>query len=50
MLWDELDGTRNTVTDTFDKFWIIPQHDIRETLAKTQQKIRRAVDMLSKAA
>ena len=49
-LRDDLDGMRNTVTDTFDKFWIIPEQDIRETLARTQRKIGRAVDMLKRAA
>jgi serine/threonine protein kinase len=35
---------------TFDQFWIIPEHNIRETLAKTEQKIGRAVEMLKRAA
>jgi hypothetical protein len=50
MLRDDLDGTRNVVTDTFDNFWIISERDIRDTLAKTQKKIGRAVDMLKRAA
>ncbi|MGE5734977.1 MAG: hypothetical protein ACM34E_07800 [Acidobacteriota bacterium] len=49
-LRDELDVARDAVTDTFHKFWIIPERDIRETLAATQQKIGRAVDMLKRAA
>ena len=49
-LRDDLDGARNTMSDTFEKFWIIPEHDIRETLARTHRRIKRAVDMLSRAA
>ena len=47
---DELDGTKAAISDTFDKFWIIPEHHIRETLGKTQQKIGRALKMLKRAA
>ena len=50
MLRDDLNGARNTLADTFDKFWIIPQHDIRETLARTQQKIGKLAQMLNRAA
>jgi hypothetical protein len=49
-LRDELNVTRNAVTDTFHKFWIIPEQDIRQTLAATQHKIGRAVEMLRRAA
>jgi hypothetical protein len=34
---------------TADRFWITSEQDIRKTLAKTEQKIGRAV-MLEKAA
>ena len=49
-LREDLDNTRNVMSDTVRKFWIISEHDIRKTLAKTEQKIGRAVNMLSKAA
>lgn len=50
MVRENLDATRNSVTDTFAKFWTTSEQDIRETLARTQQKIGRAVDMLKRAA
>jgi hypothetical protein len=46
---DDLEGTRTAVTDTFDKFWVIPEGDIREMLARTRRKIGRAVDMLKES-
>jgi hypothetical protein len=49
-LREDLDNTRNAMSDTVDKFWITSEHDIRDTLAKTQQKIGRAVNMLKKKA
>jgi hypothetical protein len=50
MIREDLDGTRNTMTDTVQDFWLIPEGDIRKTLARTQQKIGRAVDALKRAA
>jgi hypothetical protein len=50
MIREELEGTRNTVTDAVQDFWMTPEGDIRETLARTQQKIGRAVDALKRAA
>jgi hypothetical protein len=50
MIREHLDGTRNNVTDTVQDFWMIPEGDIREMLARTQQKIGRAVDALKRAA
>ncbi len=47
---EDLAGTQNAVSDTFKKFWTIPESHIRKTLAKTQQKIGRAVQLLQKAA
>ena len=47
---EDLDGTRNTVSETVQDFWIIPEGDIRETLTRTQHKIGRAVDALKRAA
>ncbi len=47
---NELDAAHDAVTDTFHKFWIIPDGEIRKTLAATQRKISRAVAMLKKAA
>jgi hypothetical protein len=49
-LRDQLDGMRNTVSDVHDNFWFISEQDIRETLAKTKQKLGRAVDVLERAA
>jgi hypothetical protein len=49
-LRDELDITRSAVTDAFHKFWIIPERDIRETLAATQREIGKVVDTLRRAA
>ncbi len=47
---DELDAAHDAVTDTFHKFWIIPEGEIRKRLAATQRKIGRAMAMLRKAA
>lgn len=49
-LQEELDRTRNAVTTAFEDFWVIPQFDLRETLAKTQKRIEKAVDVLKNAA
>ena len=50
MIREDLDGTRNMMSDTVQDFWIIPERDIRETLARTKQKIGRAVEALERAA
>lgn len=47
---EDLQGTRKAVTETVEKFWIIPDGDIRETLAQTEKKISRAVKVLEHAA
>lgn len=47
---EDLANTRDLMSDTVDNFWIESEHDIRERLAKTEQKIGRAVKMLAKAA
>ncbi len=47
---DELNAAHDAVTDTYHKFWIIPEGDIRDTLAATQRKIGRAMAMLRRAA
>ncbi len=47
---DDLNESRNTMIETVRKFWIMSEHDIRNILAKTEQKIGRAVNMLRKAA
>ncbi len=49
-LREDLDTTRDAVTDTVHRFWIIPEGDILQTLAATQQKIGRAVEALRTAA
>ena len=50
MLTDQLNTTHDAVADTFPNFWIIPEGDIRETLAATRRDIGRAVAMLRRAA
>lgn len=47
---EDLQGTRKAVTEAVEKFWIIPEGDIRETLAQTEKKISRAVKVLEHAA
>ena len=47
---DELNGTHDAVKDALQNFWVIPERDIRETLAATQRKIGRALAMLRRAA
>ena len=47
---EDLQGTRKAVTEAVEKFWIIPEGDIRETLAQTEKKISRAVRVLEHAA
>jgi hypothetical protein len=47
---EDLASTQEAMNDTVDKFWTTPETNIRETLAKTQKKIGRAVQMLEKAA
>ncbi len=47
---EDLAGTQNAVSNAFEKFWTTPETHIRETLANTQRKIGRAVQMLQKAA
>jgi hypothetical protein len=47
---EDLAGTQNAVSNAFEKFWTTPETHIRETLAKTQQRIGRAVRLLQKAA
>jgi hypothetical protein len=47
---ENLASTQEAVNDTFERFWTTPETHIRETLAKTQKKIGRAVQMLQKAA
>jgi hypothetical protein len=49
-LREDLDSTRNAVTTAFNDFWVIPQHDLRETLAKTQKRIKKAAKVLKSAA
>ena len=50
MLRDELNATREVINDTFHQFWIVPESDIRETLAATQRRIGKAAEMLARAA
>ena len=47
---EDLQGTKRAVTEAVENFWIIPEGDIRETLAQTEKKIDRAVKVLQAAA
>ncbi len=47
---EDLDNTREVMSNTVDNFWTDSEQDIRERLAKTEQKIGKAVKMLAKAA
>lgn len=38
------------MSDTVDNFWIESEHDIRDRLAKTEQKIGTAVRVLAKGS
>jgi hypothetical protein len=49
-LRDDLDRTRATVGALHENFWVISEQEIREMLAKTQEKIGRAVNLLQRAA
>lgn len=49
-LRDDLDSTRMLVADTVRRFWVIPDGEIREMLAKTNANISKAIEMLKKAA
>lgn len=50
ILRDDLDSTRTLVADTVRRFWVIPEGDIREMLARTNASIGKAVKMLQRAA
>ncbi len=47
---EDLDNTREVMSNTVDNFWVDSEQDIRDRLAKTEQKIGRAVKMLAKTA
>ncbi len=49
-LHDELNATRDVITDTVRRFWTIPEGDIRDTLAATQHRIGKVLKTLGKAA
>lgn len=49
-LRDDLDRTLATVGDLHENFWITSEQEIREVLAKTQEKISKAVDALGAVA
>jgi DNA-binding XRE family transcriptional regulator len=49
-LRDDLDRTQASVGDLHENFWVMSEQDIRQMLAKTQEKIGRAVDVLEQAA
>lgn len=45
-LRDDLDTTRVMVGNMHENFWVISEQDIRDMLAKTQEKIGRAMSVL----
>jgi hypothetical protein len=49
-LRDDLGRTRAAVGDLHENFWVTSEQDIRDMLAKTQEKIGRAMDVLESAA
>ena len=49
-LRDNLDHTQVALDETLDRFWIVPESDVRGTLAHTKKQIAKAVSLLNKAA
>ncbi len=49
-LRDNLDYTQVALGETLNRFWIVPESDVRGTLAHTKKQIAKAVTLLSKAA
>ncbi len=49
-LRDNLTDTQVALDETLDRFWIVPESDVRGTLAHTRKQIHKAVTLLSKAA
>ena len=49
-LRDNLDHTQVALDETLNRFWIVPESDVRGTLAHTKKQIAKAVTLLSKAA
>jgi hypothetical protein len=49
-LRDNLDGTRAILGDLHENFWVTSEHEIRERLAKTQEKIGRLLGRFDGAA
>jgi hypothetical protein len=49
-LRDNLDNTQVALDETLDRFWIVPESDVRGTLAHTKKQIGKAVSLLNKAA
>ncbi len=49
-LRDNLKRTQVALDETLDRFWIVPESDVRATLAHTKKQIDKAVTLLSKAA
>ncbi len=48
-LRNDLDRIHTTVGDLHENFWVISEQEIREMLAKTQEKIGRTVNRLRRA-
>ncbi len=47
---DNLSDTTVALDDTLDRFWLVPESDVRATLAHTKKQIDKAVTLLSRAA
>ncbi len=47
---ENLEGTQAALDDTLNRFWIVPEHDVLGTLARTKRRIGKAVTLLRKAA
>jgi hypothetical protein len=49
-LRENLDNTQVALNETLDRFWIVPESDVRGTLVHARKQISKAVTLLSKAA
>ncbi len=50
MLRDNLNDTQIALDETLNRFWIVPESDVRGTLGHTKKQIGKAVSLLNKAA
>ncbi len=49
-LCDNLNDTQIALDESLDRFWIVPESDVRGTLAYTKNQIHKALALLRKAA